>query len=149
VAITFGVLLDLDHVFAVERYVGNNGVAAMFNATWDDGSGEPWKSLMHYPVGIFVVAPLAIGWRFMVPLLFWGTHIGLDYLQSATLAYSAIIESLVLSALFAGVITVHYRRWRSERPGGNFAQYVSYVSSYIRRALSLGRPAGHRREDTI
>lgn len=149
VAFTFGVLVDLDHAFAVERYVNDNGLAALLNATWDDGSGHPWKSLMHYPVGAFIVAPLAIGWRFLLPLLFWGSHIGLDYLQTATLSHSAIVESVLLSAIAAGIFAIQFKRWRHDRPEGDLIGYFRHISSSIRTSLSSLKSAAHQRGGTI
>lgn len=145
VAIIFGVMIDLDHIFAAPGYISANGWDAIMRATWDDGSGRVWRSLFHEPVGFFVVAPLAVGWRFMVPLLFWGTHLGVDWLQTATIEYSAVVESAFLVLVVAGIVHVLYRRWKALNPGSNFPAYLAFASSSIRSYFSSreGPTQGH------
>lgn len=144
-AITFGVLIDADHLFAAPRYISANGWDAILRATWDDGSGHVWRSLFHEPIGFFVVAPLAIGWRFMVPLLFWGMHVGIDWLQNVTLEYSALVESVFLFLVVGGIVNLTYTRWRALRPGSSFSEYLAYLSSSIKSYFSSqeGPTRGH------
>jgi hypothetical protein len=135
VAMTFGVAIDLDHVLAAPRYISDNGLAAILRPSWDDGSGLPWRSLMHYPVAAFVVAPLSIGWRYFVPLLFWSTHLGIDYIQSATMAYSTPVELAFMTACIAGIVFLVYRHWSDLRPDTDFNQFVSHLSDSLRASL--------------
>jgi len=135
VALTFGVLLDADHIFGAHRYITDNGWAAVLRPTWDDGSGLPWKSLLHYPVGFFVVAPLSVGWNFLLPLLFWGAHVGLDELQGATLDHSAAIESALLVSACAGVFAVKYHRWTALTPDGGLSGYLSHIRARANAVL--------------
>lgn len=135
VAITFGVLLDADHLFAAPRYISDNGWAAILRPTWDDGSGLPWRSLLHYPIGFFVVAPLAVGWRYLLPLLFWSVHVGIDELQKATLSQSAAIESAVLVGACSGIFAVQYRRWAALTPDGDLGGYLSHIRRRANAAL--------------
>lgn len=116
IAITFGVLIDADHLFAAPRYISDNGLAAILRPSWDDASGLPWKSLFHDPIGVFIVAPLSIGWRFLLPLVFWGMHVAADELQAATLDQSAIVESAMLCAVIVAIVFVTYSRWRALAP---------------------------------
>ncbi len=143
VAITFGVLLDADHLFAVKTYVDNNGFDAIFRATWDDGSGFQWKSLFHYPVAAFVVAPLSVGWRYLLPLSFWAVHVGLDELQNSALAYSAAVESAVIVLAVVGILVVDSRRWSEAGHGHGFAAYMDSLwprtSGWFKSSLSRGR----------
>jgi hypothetical protein len=135
VALLFGVAIDLDHVFAAPRYISQNGWAAILRPTWSDTSGLPWRSLLHDPVAAFVVAPLSFGWRYFLPLLFWGAHLGIDYLQSATLAYSTSVEIVVIALCVAGIISIQYGRWRALRPDAGFLKYVAHVRSTLRVAV--------------
>ena len=135
VALTFGVAIDLDHVLAAPRYISDNGLAAILRPSWDDGSGLPWRSLMHYPVAAFVVMPLSIGWRYFVPLLFWSTHLGIDYIQSATVTYSSPVEIGFMTACIAGIVFLVYRRWSDIRPDADFNQFVSHLSGSLRASL--------------
>jgi len=136
VLLTFGVMLDFDHVFAAPRYIGDNGWAAVVRPTWDDGSGEPYKSLFHDSVAFFVVGPLAIGWRFMLPLLAWSSHVGLDWLQNNTLAYSAPVESVVLIVSCAGIVWFAYMRWSEIQEETSFGMYVLHLRDSVKAYLS-------------
>ncbi len=127
VAILFGVALDLDHLFAVPGYVGRNGFGAILAPSWDDGSGAVWRSLIHYPIGSFVVIPLAVGWRFMLPLLFWASHLAIDYVQSATLAYSAIVEAAFLSVTCIAIFGLGYYRWRVAKGASGVFPFLVYL----------------------
>jgi hypothetical protein len=135
----FGVLIDGDHIFAAQRYISDNGYAAILSPTWDDGSGHTWKSLFHYPVGFFLVAPLAIGWRFMVPLLFWSVHLGMDYLQIEVVKYSTPMETLVFVSACAGILFVQFRAWRDLRPESDFSEYLAYLQIRARSVLASCR----------
>ncbi len=139
-AITFGVVIDADHLFALPRYVSDNGAGAILSPTWDDGSGLPWKSSFHHPEGAFVVGYLAIGWRFLIPLLFWGSHVAIDEFQLATLEHSTIIESVFLAAVVGSILMLGYRRWLELEPEGDFQQFLLYVKERMRSALTA-RPA--------
>lgn len=136
VALMFGVLIDGDHLFAAPRYISDNGYAAILSPTWDDGSGHAWKSLLHYPVGFFVVAPLAIGWRFMVPLLFWSVHLGMDYLQTEFVKYSTPMETVVFAGTCTGILFIQYRAWSEVRPDSDFSKYVTYLHGRLKSILS-------------
>lgn len=127
VAMMFGVMIDMDHLFAAPGYVSRNGWGALLRPTWDDGSGLPWKSQLHYPVGAFVVAPLSIGWRYFIPALFWSTHLGLDYIQSAALQWSLLTETAVMTSACVGIVLVLYSSWKDARPEGDFRQFLEAV----------------------
>lgn len=135
VLLMFGVVVDFDHVFAAPRYIGDNGWSAVLRPTWDDGSGEPYKSLFHEPIAFFVVSPLSIGWRYLLPLLAWSSHVGLDWLQNNTLAYSAPVEAAMLSAACAGVLVVAYTRWSEVREESSFGLYVLYLRDAVKTYL--------------
>lgn len=143
VAITFGALVDADHLFGIKTYVENNGWEAIFKATWNDGSGNQWKSLFHYPVSAFVVAPLSVGWRFLTPLAFWASHVGLDELQNATLDHSVLVETTVIALTVAGILAVDRRRWSEAGNRGDFADYLRgtwpRIAGWFRSSLPTGR----------
>jgi hypothetical protein len=135
VALLFGVLIDMDHLFAAPRYISDNGLAAILRPTWDDGSGHAWKSLFHYPVSFFVVAPLSIGWRYMIPLLFWSVHLGMDYLQTEFVKYSTPMEAVVFTGACTGILFIQYRAWSESRSGSDFRGYAAYVYHRVRSIL--------------
>jgi hypothetical protein len=131
IAFMFGVVIDADHLFAAPRYVSHNGWEALFRRSWDDGSGLPWRSLLHYPVGAFVVVPLSIGWRFFLPALFWALHLELDYIQTATLSWSTPIEAAVMTSSCIGIVYVLNRNWSEANPEGDFRQFIEAMGSQL------------------
>ncbi|MEM4276121.1 MAG: hypothetical protein QXQ13_01355 [Thermoplasmata archaeon] len=148
VALTFGLFLDIDHLFAAPRYVSDNGWGALLAPTWEDGSGLPWKSAFHHPEGAFIVGYLSVGWRLCIPLLFWGSHLALDELQLATLDHSAIVESAVLAAALGGILWVGYWRWSRLEPGEDFLGFLRHLATRISSVLSPTARKVRRRSDT-
>lgn len=135
-AFLFGIALDADHLFAAPRYISSNGWGAILRPTWDDGSGIAWRSLLHEPVGAFVVVPVSVGWRLMLPLIFWSMHVGIDYLQNATLAYSAPLEGAVFTGTVASIVWVVYRRWSQLQPkGADFRMFLRQAGARVRAYL--------------
>ena len=136
VALTFGVVIDADHLFALPRYVSDNGAAAILSPTWDDGSGLPWKSSFHHPEGAFVVGYLAVGWRLFIPFIFWGSHVAIDEFQLATLGHSAAIETVFLTSVVGGILALGYTRWLGLEPEGDFRHYLIHVKDWLASSLS-------------
>jgi hypothetical protein len=136
VALSFGVLIDADHLFAIRRYVADNGYAAILRPTWDDASGLPWKSAFHYGEGSFIVGYLSIGSRLFYPFIFWGLHITMDDLQLATLKYSTPIESVVFSSAVIGIVSIGYYRWHALQPESGFGDYVGFLGARIRKVFT-------------
>ncbi len=122
-AFVFGVLLDIDHLFGLEGYVSRNGWGAVLHQSWDDGSGMPWKSLLQRPIGAFVVVPLSAGWRYLIPLTFWGMHVGLDYLQLSTGYLSTAIEATVFASSCLGAFAIIHRNWSAAHPESNLRDF--------------------------
>ena len=137
VALSFGVLIDADHLLALPRYVHDNGAAAILAPTWDDGSGLPWKSAYHHGDGAFVVGYLSVGSRLFYPFIFWGIHLAMDELQLAAIEYSTSIEVAILSTSIIGIVYIGYFRWHALEPDKGFAEYVSHLKSIVRK--SVGR----------
>jgi len=135
VALSFGVLIDADHLFALPRYVHDNGATAILAPTWDDGSGLPWKSAYHFGDGAFVVGYLSVGSRLLYPFVFWGVHVAMDELQLATIDYSTPIEVAILSSAVLGTVYLGYFRWHALEPDKGFAEYVTYLKGYIKKAV--------------
>lgn len=118
------------------RYVHDNGAAAILAPTWDDGSGLPWKSSFHHGDGAFVVGYLSIGSRLFYPFIFWGLHVAMDELQLAAIDFSTPIETAILASSVAGILYLGYYRWHALEPDKSFAEYLSYLKDYARKALA-------------
>lgn len=135
-ALLFGVVVDADHLFALPRYVSDNGWSAVLRQTWDDGSGLPWKSWLHYPMAAVVVGHLSVGWRFALPLSFWAIHVGMDGLQIMLGDANILVESCILVGAAAGIVFLGYRRWSTSTGMSGVKAYACSVKSSYRAALS-------------
>ncbi len=136
VALTFGVVIDVDHVFALPRYVSDNGWSAILRPTWDDASGLPWRSLLHEPVGGFIVGYLSIGWRLMLPLIFWGVHVFMDRLQIEFIDYSTPIESAILIGAVFGSFVIGYHRWVVISGEKTWSRYLMHLWAIVRTSIA-------------
>jgi hypothetical protein len=134
--LSFGVLIDADHLFAVRRYVADNGYAAILRPTWDDATGLPWKSAFHYPEGAFVVGYLSIGSRLFYPFLFWGVHLVMDQIQISAIEYSTPIETAVFSSTVIGIVYIGYYRWHALEPESRFQDYLAFLKARVMKAFT-------------
>jgi hypothetical protein len=135
-ALTFGVLIDLDHLFALPKYVSDNGAAAVLRPTWTDGPGFVYKSVFHGTEASFIVGYLSVGWRYFFPFIFWGIHLILDWLQAAALAYSTAIEATIFASSMLGIVYITYGRWHVLKPESRLRDYLVHVGG------RLGNPFG-------
>lgn len=136
IALLFGVVVDADHLFAMPRYVSDNGWSAVLRQTWDDGSGLPWKSWLHYPMAAILVGHLSMGWRFAIPLSFWALHVGMDGLQIMLGDANTAVESCILAGSTAGVLVLAYRSWAASTGMSGAKAYLGSVATSPMAALS-------------
>ncbi len=136
VAFMFGVMIDADHLFALPRYVSDNGWSALLRQSWDDSSGLPWKSWFHYPVAAIVVGHVSEGWRFALPLAFWAVHIGMDGLQLMLGGMNTAVESAILIGPTSGIVLLAYREWSLTSGRSGLRAYADFVASSSRARLS-------------
>lgn len=136
IAVTFGVVIDADHLFALPRYVSANGWSALFNQSWDDASGLPWKSWFHHPMAAIVVGHLSPGWRFALPLAFWSIHLGMDGLQLMLGDLNTYVESSILLGASAGIVYVAYSDWSLTSGRTGMRAYADHVATSSRARLS-------------
>jgi hypothetical protein len=136
VALMFGVVIDADHLFALPRYVSDNGWDALLRQSWDDGSGLPWKSWFHYPLSALVVGYLSLGWRFALPLAFWSAHLSMDWLQLQMAGYNTAVESTILAGSTAGILYIGYSEWSSRTGRTGLTEYAGSLSRSARRSMA-------------
>lgn len=105
----FGVFIDFDHVFGMAEFVREDGIENALNIDAALTSDVQWKSLMHDPMAAFVMVPAAIGFRFFVPLLAWGGHLLMDYVQINYLGVMSIPEFIFLGLLAAAFLYIESR----------------------------------------
>jgi len=136
IALLFGVVIDADHLFAVPRFVSDNGWAALLRQSWDDASGLPWKSWFHYPMAAIVVGYLSIGWRLALPLALWALHLGMDGLQLMLGDLNTLVESALLIGSTSGVIFLAYSHWSLMTGGSGLKAYAAFIATSSRSKLS-------------
>jgi hypothetical protein len=137
VALLFGVFIDFDHLIGLEKYAKANGIRAVFNFDSLTHAGGQWKSLMHSPMAIGVVGPLSVASRLMVPLLFWGVHILMDFVEENYLGNFSAPEAMLLAIASIGLVTMRYGRYLQSYAEGTFSQYLrlelGWLNGIVRR----------------
>jgi len=137
VALLFGVFIDLDHLIGFGNYAETKGVASLDLESLMDPGGQ-WKSALHRPMAIMVVAPASIASRMAVPLVFWGLHVAMDYAQQSFLGNLSQVEAALL--VFAGLAlaATRYSKLIEGTPNASLSQYLTAELSYL-RSVSFGR----------
>jgi len=139
IALMFGVVIDIDHIFALPRYVEDNGWAAVLRQSWDDGTGLPWRSWLHHPMTAIVVGHLSEGWRYLLPLPFWAVHLGMDWLQLAVSDYNTAVESAILVLSATGITYVKYSDWARHTGHTGAGPFLEHMIASTRNRRAFGR----------
>jgi hypothetical protein len=139
VALLFGVFIDFDHLLAVPRYLAGNSVSSMMAFGFEDPEGLPWKSLLHRPMGAFIVIPMAVGWRFLVPAAFWGIHILMDAFQQSSAMYSVALEACLFAAAVGAIVALDYLGVTRTRGGRTLMEYCEDVGRRLRGVFGTRR----------
>jgi hypothetical protein len=140
VALMFGVLIDLDHLMGLGDYVKANGISAIFDFHDLMNPGGHWKSLFHNPVAIAVVGPLSVTSRLAVPLLFWGVHMTMDFVQEKYLGALSSPEGVFLALATFALIAVRYANYLQSYSSGTLWQYLRVELRELRSSIRF--PAG-------
>lgn len=134
VALTFGVLIDLDHLFGLKEYVGAQGIGGVLDFESLMNADGQWKSMLHTPAAAMVVGPVATASRLALPLLFWGVHISMDFAEDTVLGLFSACEMLLLSGSVLALLWISYRKVSMFQPDLGFAGFVSYHSNRLSSA---------------
>jgi len=126
VALLFGVFIDIDHLFGYVDYITTYGVVGAVDAQGMLDSDVQWKSLMHNPVTVIVVAPVAIAFRYAVPLLCWVVHLTMDWAQIEILGIASPLEMLILFGSIAGIWYIRARDYRDLKGSYTLAGHVHW-----------------------
>ncbi len=111
----FGVFIDVDHLLAIPDFVSQNGVSNLTNTESLLNADVQWKSALHSPMAILVVAPAAVAFRLALPLVAWGTHVAMDTIQIEYLGIASLAEILLLGILILAFALLEFRRFVMER----------------------------------
>lgn len=133
VALTFGVLIDLDHLFGLKDYVAAQGVAGLYDFDSLMHADGQWKSMLHNPVAVMVVGPVATASRLALPLLFWGVHMVMDFAEDSFLGLFSAAEIGLLACAGFALCWLSYRGHRLSEPDMDLP---GFFSLQVRRLFS-------------
>ncbi len=131
IALTFGVLIDLDHLFGYYSYLSIEGASGAVSPDQMLASEVQWKSMLHSTVALFVVAPLSLLFRYMIPLVVWGVHISMDYVQEAYLGITSMTEMALLAAGMVLMVHIRFRDFRNVEPAGSAGEFALWEAKSI------------------
>jgi hypothetical protein len=100
----FGVLIDLDHVFALVDFWSMAGMSGALDYQAAMATDLEWKSLFHSPAAAIIIGPACAGFRMATPGLAWGLHLALDWVQIEYLGVLSAVEMALLVALVVALI---------------------------------------------
>ena len=128
VGMLFGVFIDIDHLLSIPNFINTNGASNLTNPESLLNSGIQWKSTLHSPIAVLVVAPASIAFRFVIPLSFWGIHILMDTVQIEYLGIASFAEILLIVLLFLTMMWTELRVFNKqhhdyERSTGKFVSW--------------------------
>jgi len=135
VALLFGVFIDFDHLIGLRDYAKANGVRAVLDFDSLAHADGHWKSLLHSPVAIAVVGPISVASRLMIPLLFWGVHISMDFVEENLLGNFSSLEAMLLAIAGIGLVTIRYAKYLQSYAEGEFVQYLKIELSWLKSTL--------------
>ena len=133
VALMFGVFIDLDHLIGLKDYAKANGIRAVFDFDSLAHADGQWKSLLHSPIAVGIVTPISVASRLMIPLIFWGMHISMDFVEENFLGNFSAIEATLLAIAGIGLVSIRYSKYVQSYSAGTFSQYLR---------IELGRMRG-------
>jgi hypothetical protein len=98
-----GVFIDLDHLFGMAEYVTQDNGAELLSVHHAMASDIEWKSMLHQPVALIIVLPMALLFTYALPLLSWALHLLMDYVQTYYLGVASLPE-MALTVTLVGIL---------------------------------------------
>jgi len=135
VALLFGVFIDLDHLFGLVKYTHLNGVASIFDFHSLMNPGGQWKSMLHLPIAAAIVTPLSFAFRLGIPLLFWGVHLLMDFVEQNYLGNFSGVEAGLLLFSGLGLVTLRYGRFILSNDAPSWGIYLRQEVAEVRSLL--------------
>ena len=135
----FGVFIDLDHIFGLFDFLLREGPSNALNVNAALASDIQWKSLLHSPEGILFVAPVVLMSRWMIPLLAWGLHLVMDYVQIYYLGIFSPFEMVLLVALTVGLLHLERQDYLGETGNASFRKFLDWEMAKL-IAFASGLP---------
>lgn len=107
-AITFGVLMDLDHAARFPAFVAAEGWRAVLDPWHMLQWGNEWRGVMHEPmIGGAVAVGAAVVFRSAAPVAFWGLHMVQDFVVARHyVAFGSVEEWAIIGLLLTAALAV-------------------------------------------
>ncbi|MCJ7562236.1 MAG: hypothetical protein MUO84_04420, partial [Thermoplasmata archaeon] len=83
-----------------------------------------WKSLLHNPVSVMIVGPISVASRIAIPLIFWGIHISMDWLEDSLLGLFSAPELMLIVCASGALLWIRYSFFRSLHSDSSFLRYI-------------------------
>ena len=142
VGLLFGVFIDVDHLIGLKDYTQTNGYAAVFDLDSITNPGGHWKSLFHSPVAVAVVGPLSVASRFAIPLVFWGIHVAMDFVEETFLGNFSGVEAMLFAMVGIAFVSLRYAKYLESYARGTLGQYFRVEMEGIKRLFSPAIKSG-------
>jgi hypothetical protein len=142
VGMLFGVFIDIDHLLGIPDFINANGAGNLANPESLLNSGVQWKSMLHNPIAVLVVAPASVGFRFAIPLSFWGIHILMDTVQIEYLGVASFAEIVFIGLLFLAMMWTELRVFNTQHHDyeTSTGKFVSWEMKRITWVLNSVNP---------
>ncbi|MBN1677615.1 MAG: hypothetical protein JW880_03670 [Candidatus Thermoplasmatota archaeon] len=135
IALVFGVFIDLDHLFGLRQYTEARGMAALLDFDSLMNPGGQWKSMFHSPMAVGIIAPLSLGSRLGIPILFWGVHLLMDFAEDAYLGLFSAPEAMLLALTGLALVSIRYARSIESETAMGLLTYLRSEFSGLRNVL--------------
>lgn len=136
IALVFGVFIDLDHLFGLKQYAETRGIAAILDFDSLMNPGGQWKSMFHSPMALGVVAPLSVGFRLAIPVLFWSVHLIMDFAEDTFLGLFSAPEAMLLSLSGLVLFSIRYAKSLESDSSGGLLPYLRGEAAALRSAFT-------------
>lgn len=147
IGMLFGVFIDIDHLLGIPDFVNENGASNLTNPESLLNSGVQWKSTLHNPIAVLIVAPASIAFRFVIPLSFWGIHVAMDTIQIEYLGIASIAEITLMLSLFIAMMWTELRLFNNQNHvhERSTRKFVSWEMKRITWVLNSVNPISKNR----
>jgi hypothetical protein len=123
IALLFGVFIDFDHLMGLGKYAKANGFRSVFDFHSLMNPAGHWKSMFHNPVALAFVGPLSVASRFAIPLIFWGVHMAMDFVETNYLGPLSSLEAVFLGLATCALVALRYASYLQSCSSATLTQY--------------------------
>jgi hypothetical protein len=141
IALTFGVFIDLDHLLGLGTYARANGISPLMDMDTLMNPGGQWKSMLHSPMALAMVVPISYVVRMAIPVLFWGVHVSMDYLEESFLGNFSDLEAMLGALAAIALVTMRYSKYVESFSFSDIRTYLKMEVASVKVHLRLDTQA--------